>query len=93
MLWWKKPDSSLGDFGEIFFYGEEIVISWDGLNQTSYYDLWLTSWDVEDPVAVHLAGKSLLEENGYVGLTWMLQGWSTSPMKASSAGHLSLMIS
>jgi hypothetical protein len=39
-------------------HGDEILISWNALNN-SVYDLWLTSWEIDpDPVALCLASKS-----------------------------------
>lgn len=60
---WNTPDGNNPDFSETYTHGEEIIISWNALNN-SIYDLWLTSWDVDpDPVALCLASKSSGEDN------------------------------
>lgn len=55
---WNTPDGNLPDFSETYTHGEDILISWNALNN-SMYDLWLTSWNY-DPSAVTLclASKS-----------------------------------
>lgn len=55
---WNKPDGDYPDFSETYTHGDEILVSWNALNN-SIYDLWLTSWGFDtDPVALCLASKS-----------------------------------
>ena len=55
---WNTPDGDKPDFAETYTHGDEILISWNALNNT-IYDLWLTSWNIDpDPVALCLASKS-----------------------------------
>ncbi|KAK4149949.1 hypothetical protein C8A00DRAFT_37458 [Chaetomidium leptoderma] len=52
---WNSPDGNSPDFFETYTHGDEILISWNALNN-SIYDLWLTSWNYDpDPVALCLA--------------------------------------
>ncbi|KAH6637274.1 hypothetical protein F5144DRAFT_210323 [Chaetomium tenue] len=52
---WNTPDGDKPDFAETYTHGDEVVFSWNALNN-SIYDLWLTSWKPgPDPVAVCLA--------------------------------------
>ncbi|KAL2177326.1 uncharacterized protein P884DRAFT_243301 [Thermothelomyces heterothallicus CBS 202.75] len=52
---WNTPDGDKPDFAEAYTYGDEILVSWNALNN-SIYDLWLTSWQVgPDPVVLCLA--------------------------------------
>ncbi|KAL2192685.1 hypothetical protein P885DRAFT_47129 [Corynascus similis CBS 632.67] len=52
---WNTPDGGKPDFAEAYTHGDEILVSWNALNN-SIYDLWLTSWHVDsDPVALCLA--------------------------------------
>lgn len=54
---WNAPDGNQPDFTETFSHGEDILISWNALNN-SMYDLWLTSWKYDpDPVALCIARK------------------------------------
>ncbi|AEO58457.1 hypothetical protein MYCTH_2305806 [Thermothelomyces thermophilus ATCC 42464] len=60
---WNTPDGDKPDFAEAYTYGDEILISWNALNN-SIYDLWLTSWQVgPDPVVLCLASKSETKPN------------------------------
>ena len=55
---WNTPDGDKPDFAETYTHGDEVVFSWNALNN-SIYDLWLTSWESgPDTVAVCLASKS-----------------------------------
>ena len=57
---WNTPDGQKADFSETYTDGDEMVISWNALNN-SIYDLWLTSWSIgPDPVALCLASKDPL---------------------------------
>lgn len=55
---WNTPAGDKPDFAETYTHGDEVVFSWNALNN-SIYDLWLTSWKPgPEPVAVCLASKS-----------------------------------
>lgn len=61
---WNKPDGDHPDFSETYTHGDEILVSWNALNN-SIYDLWLTSWGFDaDPVALCLASKSPEDTRG-----------------------------
>jgi hypothetical protein len=54
---WNAPDGNQPDFTETFNHGEDILVSWNALNN-SIYDLWLTSWNYDpDPVTLCIASK------------------------------------
>ncbi|KAK3299627.1 uncharacterized protein B0H64DRAFT_102828 [Chaetomium fimeti] len=65
---WNTPDGDKPDFAETYTHGDELVFSWNALNN-SIYDLWLTSWKPgPDPVAVCLARAVNLAHDGNLKL-------------------------
>ncbi|KAK3900206.1 hypothetical protein C8A05DRAFT_36170 [Staphylotrichum tortipilum] len=65
---WNTPDGHKPDFSEAYTDGDEILISWNALNN-SIYDLWLTSWSIEpDLVALCLARAVNLTHDGSIKL-------------------------
>ncbi|KAH6845788.1 hypothetical protein B0I37DRAFT_192253 [Chaetomium sp. MPI-CAGE-AT-0009] len=65
---WNTPDGDKPDFAETYTHGDEVVFSWNALNN-SIYDLWLTSWKPgPDPVAVCLARAVNLAQDGNLKL-------------------------
>ncbi|KAL2017420.1 hypothetical protein VTK56DRAFT_2222 [Thermocarpiscus australiensis] len=65
---WNVPDGKRPDFSETFIHGDNILISWNALNN-SIYDLWLTSWNYDpSPVAVCLARAVNLAHDGNLNL-------------------------
>ncbi|KAK4235568.1 hypothetical protein C8A03DRAFT_36583 [Achaetomium macrosporum] len=65
---WNTPNGSRPDFSETYTDGDEIVISWNALNN-SVYDLWLTSWAADpDQVALCLARAVSLDHDGNLKL-------------------------
>ncbi|KAK4101307.1 hypothetical protein N658DRAFT_566989 [Parathielavia hyrcaniae] len=65
---WNAPNGQRPDFSETYRHGDEILISWNALNN-SIYDLWLTSWAIDsDPVALCLARAVNLSHDGNLKL-------------------------
>jgi hypothetical protein len=54
---WNSPDGTKPNFAQKYTFGDDIVISWNALNN-AIYDLWLTSWDLDtNPVTFCLMSK------------------------------------
>lgn len=65
---WNTPDGKQPDFSETFTFGEDMLVSWNALNN-SICDLWLTSWDLDpSPVALCLARAVYLGQDGNLKL-------------------------
>ncbi|SPQ24209.1 3937d656-79c9-477e-8230-3ca5da4c978a [Thermothielavioides terrestris] len=65
---WSSPNGTQPDFSESFTDGDEILISWNALNN-SIYDLWLTSWKMgPDLVALCLARAVNIGHDGNLKL-------------------------
>ncbi|KAL2133625.1 hypothetical protein VTI74DRAFT_2027 [Chaetomium olivicolor] len=65
---WNTPNGSEPDFSETYAHGDEIIVSWNALNN-SIYDLWLTSWNLEPgPIARCIARAVDLDHDGSIAV-------------------------
>ncbi|KAL2125684.1 hypothetical protein VTJ04DRAFT_2049 [Mycothermus thermophilus] len=61
---WNSPDGTKPNFAQKYMFGDDIVISWNALNN-AIYDLWLTSWDLDtNPVTFCLMRAVNLSYDG-----------------------------
>ncbi|KAL2270670.1 hypothetical protein VTJ83DRAFT_41 [Remersonia thermophila] len=65
---WNRPDGARPDFAEKYAHGDDILVSWNALNN-SIYDLWLTSWDLgRNPVVLCLKRSVNMSQDGNLHL-------------------------
>jgi hypothetical protein len=89
---WNTPDGDHPDFSETYTHGDEILISWNALNN-SIYDLWLTNWGFDaDPVALCLASKSSGRDPG-PGSQQFTNAANKGAVNLTHDGNLKLMTS